>query len=176
VLVLRRSQSIDTNLHDLHLHRRPLSLDSTPAHNKPKDMLHQQPHVVVSPTDSNQGAIYRCFEPSSDKYICVCIPGFRRCARWAQDLYWFRQNVPTSSLWRLALPPPLLINACIRGYKRAREGGEAPMSLVVEEVELRWCAPIGWMLDLSMRGCGITRLVEETTFTARLQSSKDVAP
>jgi hypothetical protein len=47
------------------------------------------------------------------------------------------QNVPTSSLRRLTLPEPLLINACSRGYKWAREGGEAPKSLIVEEVELR---------------------------------------
>jgi hypothetical protein len=28
-------------------------------------------------------------------------------------------------------------NACSRGYKREREGGEAPKSLVVEQVALR---------------------------------------
>jgi hypothetical protein len=52
-------------------------------------------------------------------------------------LYWFGQNVPTSSLRRLALPTPLLTNARSRGYKQAREGGEAPKYLVVGEVELR---------------------------------------
>jgi hypothetical protein len=35
-----------------------------------------------------------------------------------QGLYWFGQNVPTSSLWRLALPTPLLLNARSMGYKR----------------------------------------------------------
>jgi hypothetical protein len=35
------------------------------------------------------------------------------------------------------LSAPLLINARIRGYKRSREGGEAPKSLVVEVVVLR---------------------------------------
>jgi hypothetical protein len=58
------------------------------------------------------------------------ILGFRRCARWLQDLYWFRQNVPTSSHWRLALPALLMIKARSRGYKQAREGGEAPNSLI----------------------------------------------
>jgi hypothetical protein len=32
------------------------------------------------------------------------------------------------------------------------------------------------MPDLLMRGCGTTRLVEETMFTVLLQPSKDVAP
>lgn len=43
-------------------------------------------------------------------------------ARWAQDLYCFGQNVYTFSLWWLALPAHLLINARNRGYKQAREG------------------------------------------------------
>jgi hypothetical protein len=38
---------------------------------------------------------------------------------------------PTSSHERLALPAPLLIDTRSRGYKRAREGREAPESLVV---------------------------------------------
>jgi hypothetical protein len=37
----------------------------------------------------------------------------------------------------LSLLAPLLIKARSRGYKRAREGGEAPKYLVVNEVELR---------------------------------------
>jgi hypothetical protein len=35
--------------------------------------------------------------------------GSRGCARWAQDLYWFGQNVPISSHQWLALPAPLMI-------------------------------------------------------------------
>jgi hypothetical protein len=54
-----------------------------------------------------------------------------------QDLYWFEKNVPTYSHRWLALPTPLMTKARIRGYKRAREGGEAPKSLIVVEVELR---------------------------------------
>jgi hypothetical protein len=49
----------------------------------------------------------------------------------------FGQNIPTSSLRWLALLAPLLINARSRSYKWARKGGEAPKSLVVQEVELR---------------------------------------
>jgi hypothetical protein len=71
----------------------------------------------------------------TSKFI-VHISSSGRCARWAQDLYWFRQNVPTSSHRRLALPSPLMIKAHSRGYKRAREGREAPKSLIMVEVEL----------------------------------------
>ena len=69
----------------------------------------------------------------TSKFVCVCVLGSRR---WAQDLYWFGQNVPTSSPRWLALLTPLLINARIRGYKWTRERGEAPKYLMVEEVEL----------------------------------------
>jgi hypothetical protein len=48
----------------------------------------------------------------------------------AQDLYCFGQNVPISNHRWLALPTPLMINARRRGYKRAREGGEAPKYLI----------------------------------------------
>jgi hypothetical protein len=67
----------------------------------------------------------------------VHVPGFEQCARWTQDLYWFEQNVPTYSIQRFGLPVALLINACNRGYKRTREGGEALKSLVMEVVTLR---------------------------------------
>jgi hypothetical protein len=40
-LVLRRSRSISTNSHDLHLHHQPQSLCSTPAHHKLTDMVEQ---------------------------------------------------------------------------------------------------------------------------------------
>jgi hypothetical protein len=79
-------------------------------------------------------------QPSNQFTLCWCcvrVPGSRRCAWWAQDLYWLEQNVPTSSLRRLTLLAPLLINARSRGYKWARDGGEAPKSLVVEVVALR---------------------------------------
>jgi hypothetical protein len=58
--------------------------------------------------------------------------------RWAQDLYWFGQNVPTSSHRRPALPAPLTIKAHIRGYKQAREGGETPKSLFMVDVVTKW--------------------------------------
>jgi hypothetical protein len=62
----------------------------------------------------------------------VHVLGFGRYARWAQDLYWFMQNVSTSSHLRLALPTPLMIKARNRGYKQEgeREGGEALKSLI----------------------------------------------
>jgi hypothetical protein len=42
----------------------------------------------------------------------------------AQGLYWFGWNVPTSSLWRLALSAPLLLDAHSRGYKWVTSGRE----------------------------------------------------
>jgi hypothetical protein len=54
------------------------------------------------------------------------VPGSGGCAQWAQDLFWFRQDVPTSSHRWLALPTPLMIKTHSRGYKREREGGDAP--------------------------------------------------
>jgi hypothetical protein len=42
---------------------------------------------------------------------------FWTCARWTQGLYWFGQNVPTSSVRRLALLAPLLLKTRSRGYK-----------------------------------------------------------
>jgi hypothetical protein len=51
------------------------------------------------------------------------VPGSEWCVWWAQDLYWFGQNVPTSHHRRLALPIPLMIKARSRGYKQVREGG-----------------------------------------------------
>jgi hypothetical protein len=73
---------------------------------------------------------YRCFKPMLRQVnLNVLVPWFGWCGLWAQDLYWFGQNVPTSSLWRLALPTPLLLKDRSRGYKRAREGG-APRSLM----------------------------------------------
>jgi hypothetical protein len=49
-LVLHHSQSIGTNPHDLHLHRWPPYMCSTPAHHKPRDMVRQHiTHTLVSP-------------------------------------------------------------------------------------------------------------------------------
>jgi hypothetical protein len=64
----------------------------------------------------------------TSKFI-VRVLGSRGCARWAQGLYWYTQNIPTSSHWWLALPAPLMIKTHSRGYKWAREGREATMSL-----------------------------------------------
>jgi hypothetical protein len=57
----------------------------------------------------------------TSKFI-VRILGYGGCARWAQDLYWFGQNVPTSSHQRLVIPVPLMIKACGRGYKQGERG------------------------------------------------------
>jgi hypothetical protein len=74
----------------------------------------------------------------TSKFI-VRVPGSGRCARWTQDLYWFGQNVPTSSHKRLTLPTPLMIKARSRGYKRAREReGTLPCLLFVVEVVTKW--------------------------------------
>lgn len=45
-------------------------------------------------------------------------------------LYWLEQNVLTSSHRRLTLPVPMMIKTRSRVYKRAREGVEAPRSLI----------------------------------------------
>jgi hypothetical protein len=66
-------------------------------------------------------------DPTSKFIVGVSSSG--ACVQWAQDLYWFRQNVPTSSHRWLALPAPWMIKTRSRGYKRVRERGEAPKSL-----------------------------------------------
>jgi hypothetical protein len=48
------------------------------------------------------------------KFI-VRVLRYRVCARWAKDLYWFGQNVPTSSHRWLALPTSLMIKTRSRG-------------------------------------------------------------
>jgi hypothetical protein len=70
------------------------------------------------------------------KFI-VHVLGSGRCGRWVQGLYWFGQNVPTSSHRRLVLLAPLMIKAHSGGYKRTREGGEAPKYLIRVEGELK---------------------------------------
>jgi hypothetical protein len=62
------------------------------------------------------------------KFI-VHVFGSGGCGRWAKDLYWFVQNIPTSSHRWLVLPAPLMVKTRGRGYKPAREGGEATKSL-----------------------------------------------
>jgi hypothetical protein len=74
---------------------------------------------------------------STNRFI-VRVPGSGRCARWAQGLDWFGQNVPTSNHRRFALPVPLMIKARSRGYKqreRVRRGSE--VTLFVVEVVTR---------------------------------------
>jgi hypothetical protein len=63
---------------------------------------------------------------ATGKFIVRVLEG---CPRWAHDLYWFRKNVPTSSLQWLTLPAPLMIKTHSMGYKWRREGGEAPKSI-----------------------------------------------
>jgi hypothetical protein len=65
----------------------------------------------------------------TSKFI-MRVPGSERRARCAQDLYWFGQNVLTSNHRWLALPTPFMIKSRSRGYRQAREGGEAPKSLI----------------------------------------------
>jgi hypothetical protein len=66
------------------------------------------------------------------------VSGSIRCMRWTQDIYWFGSNVPTSIHRRLTLLAPLMIKARSRCYKRARQGGEAPKSLIVVKVVTQW--------------------------------------
>ena len=49
------------------------------------------------------------------------------CAKRIRGLYWFRQNVPTSSSSLLLVL--LALKVCSRGYKRVREGKD-PRSLM----------------------------------------------
>jgi hypothetical protein len=43
----------------------------------------------------------------------IRVSGFGGCARRTQDLYWFEQNISTSSHRRLALPAPLMIKLVV---------------------------------------------------------------
>jgi hypothetical protein len=56
----------------------------------------------------------------TSKFI-MRIPGFGGCARWAQALYSFGKNVPTSSHRWPALLTPLMIKTRSKGYKRAKD-------------------------------------------------------
>ena len=55
----------------------------------------------------------------------ICASGSDGVLGGNKDLYWFGQNVPTSSLLLLVLPALV----CSRGYKWTREGAD-PRSLV----------------------------------------------
>jgi hypothetical protein len=48
----------------------------------------------------------------TSKFI-VCVPSSGGCARRAQGLYWFGQNVPISIHWWLALLTPLMIKLVV---------------------------------------------------------------
>jgi hypothetical protein len=66
--------------------------------------------------------------PSKLYYACSRL---RRCVRWTQHLYWFGQNVPTSSHRQLAQPTSLMIKARSTGYKqgeRERRGSQVSCS------------------------------------------------
>jgi hypothetical protein len=74
---------------------------------------------------------FRCFEPPLRQVnLYVHVLGSGRYSRWAQGLYWFKRNVPTTSLRWLALLAPLLLKAHSRGYKRARGREEEHPSLL----------------------------------------------
>jgi hypothetical protein len=68
------------------------------------------PHIAAYSFDamiasSSVGVSY--LAPTSK--LIMCVPGSKGCVRRTQDLYWFGQNVPTSSHRWLALPAPLMI-------------------------------------------------------------------
>jgi hypothetical protein len=74
----------------------------------------------------------------TSKFI-VHVPGSRGCAQRAQGLYWFGQNVPTSSHRRLEVPTPLMIKVIV-GVTSGREREERLPSLFIRvEVELGSC-------------------------------------
>jgi hypothetical protein len=72
----------------------------------------------------------RCFKPArTSKFVCMC-SGSEWCAQWVHDLYWFGQNVPTSSLpWLavLTLCCPMLVV----GVTSQQEREELPSLLCV---------------------------------------------
>jgi hypothetical protein len=116
---------------------------------------------------------------STIKFI-VRVLGFKW---YAQDLYWFRQNVPTSSHWWLALLTPLMIKAHSRGYKRARDGGEAPKSLilVVVVVVTRWNSSYvlawrwgsGFLVLLFVSHFGVVSLSRVRTYVRHVFEGKE---
>ena len=57
--------------------------------------------------------------PPASKFLILHVWP-RWCAKRTQGLYWFGQNVPTSSL--LLLLVLLALKVCSRGYKWPREG------------------------------------------------------
>jgi hypothetical protein len=57
--------------------------------------------------------------------IIVHISGSRGCTQRALGLYWFGQDIPTSSHWWHALPVPLMIKLII-GVTNGRERERVP--------------------------------------------------
>jgi hypothetical protein len=60
----------------------------------------------------------------------VRVPWSGWCAQWSQNLYWFGQNVSTSSLWRPVLPTSFC-SMLVIGVTRVREREELPSLLYV---------------------------------------------
>ena len=81
----------------------------------------------------------RCFElPPTSKFLILHVwPGW--CAKRTQGLYWFGQNVPTSS--SLLLLMLLALKVCSRGYKWSREG-HVPSLWWCVEMNFDW---FGWV-------------------------------
>jgi hypothetical protein len=74
----------------------------------------------------------------TSKFI-LHVLGSRGCGQRAQGLYWFGQNVPTSSHRRLEVPTPLMIKLIV-GVTSGREREERLPSLFIRvEVELGSC-------------------------------------
>jgi hypothetical protein len=88
------------------------SFNPSRQHNTPSQMQCECNIVAVSVS----------YLASTSKFI-VRVLSSGGCARRAQDLYWFGQNVPTSSHRWLALPAPLMIKLVV-GVTSSREREE----------------------------------------------------
>jgi hypothetical protein len=74
---------------------------------------------------------YLCFKPTLRQVnLFVYVPWTGWCARWAQGLYWFGQNIPTSSLRWLMLSTPCY-SKLIVGVTSGRDKEEIPSLLCV---------------------------------------------
>ena len=69
----------------------------------------------------------RCFELTPMSKFLILRVWVRWCAKRTRGLYWFEQNVPTSSSSLLLVL--LSLKVCNRDYKQAREEND-PKSLV----------------------------------------------
>jgi hypothetical protein len=65
---------------------------------------------------------YRCLELTLMSTIVYVCSASGWCALWAQDLYWFVWNVPTSQSSVACATDTFLLDARSRGCKQAREG------------------------------------------------------